>query len=83
MKILHLFVAAIRVKIFTELFHYQQENFTGISGKGEERKKEWREKCVLVLKVWQGNKETWKSDKFLILYVPCCKQTQKREAWVF
>lgn len=39
MKILHLSVAAIRVKIFTELFHYQQENFTGISGKGEERKK--------------------------------------------
>lgn len=40
MQILHLSVAAIRVKIFIELFHDQKENFTGISGEGEERNKE-------------------------------------------
>ena len=46
-QILHLSVAAIRVKIFIELFHDQKENFTGISGKGEERNKRVkREVCI-------------------------------------
>lgn len=45
----HLSVAAIVIKIFTDLFHDQQENFSGIRGKREERKKS--EGSVLVLRV--------------------------------
>lgn len=45
MKVFHLSVAAITVKIFTKLFHDQQENFTGISGKGEENRVK-REVCI-------------------------------------
>lgn len=46
MKMLHLSIAAITIKIFTEGFHDQQENFTRISGKGKQRTKSEEEVCI-------------------------------------
>lgn len=76
MKVLRFSVAAITIKIFIK--HYFTISKRILLLLAVKVRKEWREKCVLVLKVWQGSKKTWRGDKFL-LYVPCCKQTQKRE----
>lgn len=61
MKMLYVSIAAITMKIFTEFFHDQQENFTGISGKGKERQ-EWREVCHH----FKSEKRPWKETENLV-----------------
>lgn len=71
MKTLHLSIAAITIQIFTEGVHDQQENFTRISGKGKQRTKSEEEVCIRFKSgKAMGKKKTWKSQKFLLQYVP-------------
>lgn len=74
---LHLSIAAITIKIFTEGFHDQQENFTRISGKGKQRTKSEEEVCIR-FKSGKGNGKKNMEKSEISSSICALLQTEKR-----